>query len=93
LLTPSKGDSLIKSITLRGSEPFGEECREDGFDAVAVARRAAMGVPTEEFRQSVASWGFPLSHQSETVNVPSSQNSVRKKTAQDQLTFSVGHCC
>jgi hypothetical protein len=55
LLTPSKGDSPIKSITLRGSEPLGEECGEDGFDAVAVARRVAMGVHTEEFRQSVAS--------------------------------------
>jgi hypothetical protein len=69
LLTPSKGDSPINSITVRGSEALGEECRKDGFDAVAVARRVAMGVPTEEFRQSVASWGFSLSHQSETVNV------------------------
>jgi hypothetical protein len=94
LWTPWKGDSRIKSITLRGSGPLGEECREDGFDAVAVARRVAMGVPTEEFRQLVSSWDFPLFHQSGTVNVFSLlKTRWERKRLRTDRTFSVGHCC
>jgi hypothetical protein len=54
---------------VEGIGTIGEECHEDGFDGVAMARRVARAVLREAFGQSVVSWDFALSDQSETVNM------------------------